>query len=46
MDNISKEIIVYKLYDQSNNPTLGYLRAVAEKIGNNYIALNAENFCV
>lgn len=46
MDNISKEIIVYKLYDQSNNPTLGYLRAVAEKIGDTYIALNAENFCV
>lgn len=45
IENFSKEIIVYKLYAQLNKPTLGYLRAVAEKQGDSYIALNAENFC-
>lgn len=45
MENFSKEIVVYKLYAQLNKPTLGYLRAVAEKQGDSYIALNAENFC-
>lgn len=45
MEEFSKEIIAYKLYDQTNNPTLGYLRAVAEKFGDSYISLNAGNFC-
>lgn len=45
MENFSKEIIVYKLYSQANNPTLGYLKAVAEKNGDSYTPLNAENFC-
>lgn len=45
MEKISKEIIVYKIGSQPNKPTLGYLRAVAEKEGDSYISLNAENFC-
>lgn len=45
MEDFSKEIIVYKLYDQTNNPTLGYLRAVAEKVSDSYISLNTKNFC-
>lgn len=45
MENYSKEIVVYKLYAQTNKPNLGYLRAVAEKEGDSYTPLNAENFC-
>lgn len=45
MENTPREIIVYKLYPQQNNPTLGYLRAVAEKIDDTYIPLNTSNFC-
>jgi len=45
MENFSKEIIVYKLQAQQNKPTLGYLRAVAEKDGDSYIELDALNFC-
>lgn len=45
MENTLKEIIVYKLYAQQNNLTLGYLRAVAEKIDDTYIPLNERNFC-
>lgn len=45
MEEYSKEIIVYKLFAQLNKPTLGYLRAVFEKIGDAYIPLNAQNFC-
>lgn len=45
MENTPKEILVYKLDAQQNNPTLGYLRAVAEKIDDEYIPLNTSNFC-
>ena len=45
MEEYSKEIIVYKLFAQLNKPTLGYLRAVSEKVGDSYIPLNAQNFC-
>lgn len=45
MEKNSKEIVVYKLGSQQNKPTLGYLRAVAEKEGDSYVALNAQNFC-
>lgn len=45
MENTLKEIIVYKLEPQQNNPTLGYLRAVAEKVDDKYIPLNEYNFC-
>jgi hypothetical protein len=45
MENINREIIVYKLYPQ-NNSGRGYLRAVAESNGKQYIALNSENFCI
>lgn len=45
MEKYSKEIIVYKLEFQPNKPTLGYLRAVAEKEGDSYVALSAQNFC-
>lgn len=45
MENTPREIIVYKLDPQQNNPTLGYLRAVAEKIDDEYIPLNSKNFC-
>lgn len=45
MENLSKEIIVYKLQAQQNKPTLGYLRAVAAKDGDSYTELNAFNFC-
>lgn len=45
MEIFSREIIVYKLYAQQNKPNLGYLRAVAEKDGESYVALNSENFC-
>ena len=45
MEIFSREIIVYKLYAQQNKPNLGYLRAVAEKDGDSYVALNGENFC-
>lgn len=44
MENLSKEIIVYKLQAQQNKPTLGYLRAVAAKDGDSYTELNAFNF--
>lgn len=45
MDILTKEIIVYKLDAQQNNPTLGYLKAVAEKDGESYKSLNSRNFC-
>ncbi|WP_440827118.1 hypothetical protein [Psychrobacter cryohalolentis] len=45
MENLSKEVIVYKLQAQQNKPTLGYLRAVAAKDGDSYIELDALNFC-
>lgn len=45
IENFSKEVIVYKLYAQLSNPTLGYLRAVAEKQGDSYVPLDAKNFC-
>lgn len=45
MQTNTKEIIVYKLGAQNNNPNLGYLRAVAESIDNSYMPLNSENFC-
>lgn len=45
MENLSKEIIVYKLQAQQNKPTLGYLRAVAAKNHDSYISLGSENFC-
>lgn len=45
MEIFSREIIVYKLYAQQNKPNLGYLRAVAEKDGESYVALDSENFC-
>lgn len=45
METISKEIIVYKLGSQQSNLTLGFLRAVAEKVGDSYIPLNSNNFC-
>lgn len=45
MDILTKEIIVYKLDAQQNNPTLGYLKAVAEKDGESYKPLNSKNFC-
>lgn len=45
MDILTKEIIVYKLDAQQNNPTLGYLKAVAEKDGESYKTLNSKNFC-
>lgn len=45
MENVLREIIVYKLDAQQNNPTLGYLRPVAEKIDDEYIPLNENNFC-
>ena len=43
MDILTKEIIVYKLDAQQNNPTLGYLKAVAEKDGESYKPLNSQN---
>lgn len=46
MENTPREIIVYKLDAQQNNPTLGYLRAVAEKLDDTYIPLNETNFCL
>lgn len=45
MENTLKEIIVYKLDPQQNNPTLGYLKAIAEKVGDTYTPLNEGNFC-
>lgn len=45
MENLSREIIVYKLNPQFSNSNLGYLRAVMEKTDNDYIPLDAENFC-
>lgn len=46
MENTPREIIVYKLDAQQNNPTLGYLRVVAEKLDDTYIPLNETNFCL
>ena len=46
MENISKEIIVYKLKSQYNKPNLGLLRAVAEKIDGSYIPITSKNFCI
>lgn len=45
MENMTREVIVYKLGAQHSNPNLGYLRAVAEKVNNSYISLSSENFC-
>lgn len=46
METTFREIIVYKFEPQSSNPTLGLLRAVAEKIDNAYIPLTTSNFCL
>lgn len=45
MENNQKEIIVYKLAGQSSNLALGFLSAVAEKVGDSYIPLDSHNFC-
>lgn len=45
MENLSREIIVYKLNPQFSNSNLGYLRAVMEKTEEDYIPLNSDNFC-
>lgn len=48
MESYSKEIVVYKLPTPQttvNKPHLGYVRAVAEKIGESYAPLYNASFC-
>lgn len=44
METLSREIVAYKIYAQ-NDSTKGYLRAVMEKQNDEYVALDAVNFC-
>lgn len=45
MEKSKRTIIVQKKRANFNNPNLGKLIAVAENIDNDYIPLNADNFC-